>query len=100
MFMDIHRELTASYVLNNIAVILGYQGDMKGAIEKYREALAIRRAAGAEAQTADTLLNLGIDYTVIGAFRKAHQALAQAMAIYKKNGNDPNVSNALAARCQ
>jgi eukaryotic-like serine/threonine-protein kinase len=97
MFRDIHRDLTACYVLTNLGVINGDQGDMKGAIRYYEEAIAIRRAAGAEEKSADTLYNLSNAYVAIGEFQKALQALQEAMTLYKKNDDQPDESNVLAA---
>lgn len=97
MFRDIHRDLTASYVLNNLAVISDDRGDAAGAIKNYREALALRRAAGAEAAEADTLLNLGHAYWSVGEFEQAHRVLNEAMAIYVKEKDEPDQSYVMAA---
>jgi len=99
MFRDIHRELAASIVLNNLGVIEGNQGNVINAIKDYQEVLTIRHAAGLEAQYPVTLFDLGDTYVDIGEFRKARQYLQRAMAIYKENddlSDEANVISALA----
>jgi CHAT domain-containing protein len=67
--------------LNNIGAVYRSLGDMQKALDKFNEALSIRRAIGERSQEAQSLLRIAQVEQQSGNLTLAHQTIEQAISI-------------------
>lgn len=63
------------------------RGQLKAALEKFQQALAIRKEVGDRAGEGNTLNNIGVVYDSLGQYPKALEYYQQALAIRKQVGH-------------
>src|SRR6185436_4927247 len=74
-------------LLNNIAVIFGYEGQWEKAIELFEEAAAIHAEGGRQAEEAAALLNIGVAWAQLGDHRRAIALFERALPISRALGD-------------
>jgi tetratricopeptide (TPR) repeat protein len=84
-------------MLNNIGLVYSMLGEIQNALDKYNEALTIRRAVGDRGGVAVTLNNTGGLYHSLGELQKAleryNEALSISQAIRDRNGEAIIINN-------
>jgi CHAT domain-containing protein/Tfp pilus assembly protein PilF len=73
--------------LDSIAGVYDSLGEMQKALDKYNEALPIRRAIGDRRGEASTLNNIGVAYGALGETRKALEKYSEALPIFRAVGD-------------
>lgn len=74
-------------VLNEIATLLSYDGDIQKAIILGEEAMQIAGNIGYESGVADAYWNTGKSYAKIGRFDEARENIEHALEIFENDGN-------------
>jgi CHAT domain-containing protein/Flp pilus assembly protein TadD len=73
--------------LNQEGIQLYNKGQLKAALEKFQQALAIRKEVGDRSGEGTTLNNIGLVYDSLGQYLKALEYYQQALAIRKEVGD-------------
>jgi len=89
---EAHEPETIAHVLCSLGILLDSRGDSRGAMEKHKECLALRRAMGDTWGTAGTLNNLGRCAQNLGDLKAAQEYYQQSQALYKELGDRQQAS--------
>ncbi len=78
-------------VLNNLGIALYALEDHSGALERFREALEVRRGSGYQQGIIINLHNIGDSHLRLGDFGKAHAAFSEALRLAEDVGLERSV---------